>query len=303
MRLDLGAARDAIDRDVARPLGIETIAAAVGILRVANANIVRGIRVVSVERGHDPRRCVLVPFGGAGPMHGTAVARELGIRAIIVPPTPGILCALGQLLADLRHDLVETQIFPYAPDNAARAASVARRLREAAEAKLVADGISVDRRTVEVRVEARYVGQSYELPVAYAYQDKYGWARVAGDFHAAHRQRFGHADPETPIEIVGFGATAIGRVDTPVLPELRRGERTPPIGAQRGQREIFFESDKLSERGAWFPTKVFDREKLLAGNVIPGPAVIEEVSATTVLYPGDRAEVHANGTLMVECAL
>ena len=301
MRLDLEAAKAAIESHVARPLGIDTVAAAVGILRVANANIVRGIRVVSVERGHDPRQCVLVPFGGAGPMHGTPVARELSIGKIIVPPTPGILCALGQLLADLRHDLMETHIFPYTPANAGRATDIARRLREAGDARLAADGVAADRRTIEVSVEARYVGQSYELPISFAFQDAAGWTRVATDFHATHRQRFGHADAGAPMEIVGFGATAVGKVDTPILPELTPGEPNPPAGARTGNRDVFFESDTLGEDGAWFATKIFDRQKLLAGNVVEGPAVIEEISATTVLYPGDCAQVHANGALIVEC--
>lgn len=301
MRLDLEAARLAIEIHVARPLGIDAVAAAAGILRVANANIVRGIRVVSVERGHDPRQCMLVPFGGAGPMHGTPVARELGIGKLIVPPAPGILCALGQLLADLRHDSVETHIFSYTPANAERAVEIARRLRDAADARLADDGVPAERRAIEVRIEARYMGQSYELPVGYAFQDLSSWARVATDFQAAHRQRFGHADPEAPMEIVGFGATAIGKVDTPVLPELAPGDATPPATAQMGDRDVFFESAALNEKGGWFPTKVFDRQKLLAGNVIKGPAVIEEVSATTVLYPGDLAHVHSSGALIVEC--
>ena len=301
MRLDLEAAKAAVESHVARPLGIDTVAAAVGILRVANANIVRGIRVVSVERGHDPRQCVLVPFGGAGPMHGTPVARELGIGKIIVPPTPGILCALGQLLADLRHDLMETHIFPYTPANAGRATDIARRLREAGNARLAADGVAADRRTIEVSVEARYVGQSYELPISFAFQDAAGWTRVATDFHATHRQRFGHADAEAPMEIVGFGATVVGKVDTPILPELTPGEPNPPAGARTGNRDVFFESDTLGEDGAWFATEIFERQKLLAGNVVEGPAVIEEISATTVLYPGDCAQVHAKGALIVEC--
>jgi N-methylhydantoinase A len=145
------------------------------------------------------------------------------------------------------------------------------------------------------------VGQSYELPISYAFQDAAGWARIATDFHAAHRQRFGHADAEAPMEIVGFGATAVGKVDTPILPELPPGEPSPPAGARIGSREVFFESDTLGEAGAWFATKVFERQKLLAGNAIEGPAVIEEISATTVLYPGDCAQVHTNGALIVEC--
>jgi N-methylhydantoinase A len=302
LRLDPAAARGAIETHIAGPLGIDVTAAAAGILRVAHANIVRGIRVVSVERGHDPRECVLVPFGGAGPMHGTPVARDLQIGRIIVPPAPGILCAIGQLLADLRHDLVETHIFRHAGGNAERALGIARRLARAGEGLLAADGVPEDRRRVQVRVEARYVGQSYELPIPFGFGDEDGWARIAGDFHAAHRHRFGHADPDVPIEIVGFGATAIGAIDKPELPALARGSPAPPPDSVSAMRDVYFEGDAPGRAGGWLQARIFDRARLLAGNVIEGPAVIEELSATTVLYPGDRARVHANGALLVECA-
>ena len=301
LRLDPGAARTAIETHIAAPLGVDVVAAAVGILRVAHANVVRGIRVVSVERGHDPRQCTLVPFGGAGPMHGTPVARELQIARLIIPPAPGILCALGQLLADLRHDLVETHIFAYASANAANASAIALRLSDAADRLLAADGVPPGKRVIEVRVEARYVGQSYELPIAYECRDADAWARLAREFHSAHRQRFGHADSNAPIEIVGFGATAIGKVDMPELPALAPGGPTPPAEAHASTRDVFFEGDGLGDAGGWTPARIFERGRLLADNVVEGPAVIEEVSATTVLYPGDRARVHANGALLVEC--
>jgi N-methylhydantoinase A len=299
--LDAGAAREAIAAHIAGPLGTDMVAAAVGILRVAHANMVRGIRVVSIERGHDPRECTLVPFGGAGPMHGTPVARELQIGRLIVPPAPGILCAIGQLLADVRHDLVETHIFPYAADTAGRASATTLRLSAAAEGLLAADGIAPDRRVVEMRVEARYVGQSYELALPFAHRDAGAWPRLAEDFHAAHRLRFGHADPAAPIEIVGFGATAIGKVDTPELPALAPGAPAPPPAAQIATRQVFFEGDAIGAHVGWVAARIFQRDKLLAGNVLEGPAVIEEVSATTVLYPRDCARVLANGALLVEC--
>src|SRR5262249_10338974 len=125
LRLDPTAARSAIETHIAGPLGLDAVAAAAGLLRVAHANIVRGIRVVSVERGHDPRLCTLAPFGGAGPMHGTPVARELQVPQLIVPPAPGILCAMGQLIADVRHDLVETHILPHDWSNGESAAAIA----------------------------------------------------------------------------------------------------------------------------------------------------------------------------------
>jgi N-methylhydantoinase A len=301
LKLDVAAARQAIQAHVAGPLGIELIAAAAGILRIAHANIVRGIRVVSVERGHDPRLCALVPFGGAGPMHGTPIARELRIRRLVIPPAPGILCALGQLLSDLRHDLVETHIFPYAPAAEARTASIARRLIDAADRLLEADGVPTDKRAVAVRIEARYAGQSYELPIIFDYRDQGAWQRLADDFHTAHRGRFGHADLQAPIEIVGLGATAIGKVDTPELPRLAEGGSTPVAEALIGTRQVFFEGRDPGDAGDWADALVLARDKLLAGNIVAGPAVIEELSATTVLYPCDRAQVHASGVLLVEC--
>jgi N-methylhydantoinase A len=300
LTLDADAASRAIQEHVASPLGIDLVAAAAGILRVAHANIVRGVRVVSIERGHDPRLCTLVPFGGAGPMHGTPVARELRISRVAVPPAPGILSALGQLLSDLRHDLIETHIFPYSLDEQERAQPIVRRLMDQADGLLSSDQVPIDRRSIEVRAEARYVGQSYELPIVL---DAGAWRRLPEDFHATHRNRFGHADPEAPIEIVGFGATAIGKVEAPHLPGLPRGGSAPPKEARIGSRRVFFEGREQGDVGGWTAAQVLARDKLLAGNEIVGPAVIEEVSATTVLYPGDQAKVHVSGVLLVECPL
>src|SRR4029453_18244574 len=153
LQLDAEAARKAVHDHVAAPLGIDLVGAAAGILRVAHANIVRGIRVVSVEGGHDPRLCTLVAFGGPGPMQGTRVARELRIGRVAIPPAPGILCALGQLLSDLRHDLIETHILPSSADAQERAEAIARCLVDAADRLLEADRVPADKRTVEVRAE------------------------------------------------------------------------------------------------------------------------------------------------------
>jgi N-methylhydantoinase A len=201
----------------------------------------------------------------------------------------------------LRHDLVETHFLPLSPDSADRAAAIAARLSEAADRLLAADGVLPDSRLLEVRAEARYAGQSYELSIAYDHRSPGGWMRLIGDFHAAHRQRFGHADDNAPIEVVGFGATAIGKVDTPELPALSAGGPSPPAGAVTAVRDVYFEDDTLGAAGAWTTARVFRRDSLLAGNLIEGPAVIEEVSATTVLYPGDRARMHQSGALLVEC--
>lgn len=299
MTLDLEAARRVISDTIATPLGIDVVDAAAGILRVAHANIVRGIRVVSVERGHDPRDFVLVPFGGAGPMHGSPVARDLGMRRLMLPPNPGILCAFGLLVSDLRHDLLETHVRALQGFSFEQAQPILERLRGSTQQLLERDAVPAERRLVELKADLRYVGQSYELSVPIEPATAEGWAGLAMRFHEAHRQRFGHADERAPIETVTLAATGWGRVDPPRLASL------PPGGpsaeqARVGVRPVFFEPEAVGVRGSWHDTTLYERSRLLAGNVVHGPAVIDEVSATTVLYPGDVATVHETGAIFVE---
>jgi N-methylhydantoinase A len=309
LALDPEAAARAIQNRIAGPLGLDLTAAAAGILRVANANMTRGIRVVSVERGHDPRRLTLVPFGGAGPMHGSPLARELAIPRLLVPPTPGILCALGMLVADLRHDLVRTHLAAHADLSAEAARAVFDPMLEEAQRLLAADRVPVERQRIEMRVDMRYIGQSYELPIPLPSPASGGgsgwglaaadWAALAPAFHAEHARRFGHSDPMAPVEVVSFAVTATGLIDTPELPRPATGGREPPEAARQGTRRVCFETAGPGG-GEWRECPVWRREGLLAGNAIDGPAIVEEVSATTVLYPADRARVDAIGSLVVE---
>lgn len=302
MTLDLDGALKVIQDVIATPLGLDVHEAAAGILRVAHANIVRGIRVVSVERGYDPRDFALVPFGGAGPMHGSPVARELKMPRVMVPPTPGILCALGQLISDLRHDFVETHVIAYAAMSEAEASARIRRLTERADRHLDHDGVVSERREMEIRIDMRYRGQSFELPVAVRPDEPGWWADLPARFNAAHRARFGHADESAAIEIAGFGVTGIGRIETPILPELDDGGPEPAANARIGERPVYYEPGDTGSRGAFHTAAVYVRDKLKAGNLILGPAIIEEVSSTTVLYPGDRLTVHKSGSMIVEVA-
>jgi len=259
----------------------------------------RGIRVVSIERGHDPRGLTLVPFGGAGPMHGSPLARELSIPRLLVPPTPGILCALGMLVADLRHDLVRTHLAPHADLSAEAARAVLDPMLDEAQHLLAADRVPKARQRIEMRVDMRYIGQSYELPLPLGGFTDADWAGLAPAFHAEHRRRFGHSDPQAPIEIVSFAVTATGLIDTPELPRPAAGGHEPPDEAHKGARRVYFEATAPGG-GGWHEAPVWHREALLAGNEIAGPAIVEEISATTVLYPGDRARVDPIGSLIVE---
>ncbi len=301
LALDAALATQAIEKVIAGPLGLSVTAAAVGILRVANANIVRGIRVVSIERGYDPREFTLVPFGGAGPMHGSAVARDLAMRQVMIPQTPGILCALGLLVSALRHDLFETHVAHL--DRAAfeGARGVIERMLEAAAGLLERDGIARDRRKLAIRADIRYVGQSYELPIPLASATLAAWASLPTLFHQAHEKRFGHCDPRAELEMVGIAVTGLGQIEPPRLPTLASGS-ADASHARIGERAVYFEPADPRAAGRAHQTAVYERARLLANNVIAGPAVIEELSATTVLYPGDIARVDASGCLLVEVA-
>lgn len=302
LELDAEGAARVIQRDIAGPLGLSPEEAAAGILRVAHANIVRGIRVVSVERGYDPRDFALVPFGGAGPMHGSPVARDLKMPSVLVPPTPGILCALGQLISDLRHDFVETHIISYAELGEEGARGLIDRLVARAHESLAADNVPEDRRRCDIKVDLRYVGQSFALPIPVDPSEADWWSTLPAAFNEAHLARFGHADPEIPLDVVGVNVTGIGLIDKPDLPELAQGSETPSAEARRGARQVYYEAGDEGGEGRWHSADIWSREELLAGNVIPGPAIIEEVSSTTILYPGDRARVLASGSIVVEIA-
>jgi N-methylhydantoinase A len=164
---------------------------------------------------------------------------------------------------------------------------------------LDADRVPQERQRIEMRLDMRYVGQSFELPIPIAGFSQAEWAMLVPAFHSEHKSRFGHGDPGAPVEIVSFAVTATGLIDTPELPRPPQGGPNPPEEARSGHRRAYFEAGG-GRGGGWTECPVWRREALLAGNEIAGPAMIEEISATTVLYPGDRASVDAVGSLIVE---
>ena len=236
---------------IAEPLGLDLIEAASGILRVANATMARGIRVVSVERGHDPRRLTLVPFGGAGPMHGSPLARELAIPRLLIPPTPGILCALGMLVADLRHDLVQTRLAAHRDLSPEAARAVFEPMLAEARRLLDADRVPAERQRIEMRLDMRYVGQSYELPIPICAASRRGGMGGAGaGVPRRARPPLRPQRPEAPVEIVSFGVTATGLIDTPELPRPPQGAAEPPEEARSGTPPGLFRGRASGRRQA-----------------------------------------------------
>jgi len=292
MTLDADAARRAVSSRVAAPLGLDPLAAASGIVEIANAHMIGAMRLVSVQRGYDPRDFVLVAFGGAGPLHANALARELGIPTVLVPPSPGIASAVGLLVTDIRHEFVATRrlrLDGLAP--AALEALFAEFVREG-EARLTRDGVPAAERRMLRSVDLRYHGQSFELPVPVppGPLSSADLARLREQFDAMHERAYGYAAAEDPVELVNVRLAAVGVTPKPrraALPE--GGPSAAP--ALKGRRDIWF-----AEAEGFRPTGVFDRGKLLRGNVIDGPAIIEEPDASTLVHPGWTASVdeHAN---------
>jgi N-methylhydantoinase A len=296
MALDADAAHRAVTEGVARPLALDPVAAAAGIVEIANVHMMGAMRLVSVQRGYDPREFVLVAFGGAGPLHANALAHELGIPAVLVPPNPGIATAIGMLMTDLRHEFVTTRRLRMDTLTPATLESLFAEFLAEGKARLDRDGVPAGDRRMLRSVDLRYHGQSFELSIAVPAGPLTAAdvARLRGEFDAAHERAYGYAAPEDAVELVNVRLAAIGVTPRPRRAPVPAGGRDPGA-ALKATREVSF-------AGSWRATGVFDRTKLLSGNVIAGPAIVEEPDASTLVQPGWAATVDAHGSLLLRAA-
>jgi len=284
-KIDAKRAEAAIEEYVAKPLGISVVEAALGIIRVVNANMVRGIRVVSVEKGYDPRDFVMVPFGGAGPLHGCDLAKELGMSHVVVPQNAGVNSAMGMLVADVRHDYVRTYIADAATQNVAAYRNIVKDLVNEAVQVLTDEGFGAAEMRLEKVFDMRYPGQAYEISIPLQCDDEVDEA-VLNDacvsFHETHERLYGYSKPESACEIVNARLIAYG-----LLPQAKIAEshatRDGKLVAQ-GERLVFTRDD-------FEMTPVFRRELLMRGDAIDGPAVVEQLDSTTMIFPGQRCVV------------
>ena len=260
MELDVDAARGAV-QTIADAMGLSLDEAAEGILKIVNENMAGALRVISVQRGHDPREFALVAFGGAGPLHANAVAELMGSFPVIVPPSPGLLCALGDLVADFRNEFARTLIRLTADATAEEIDAILAELEGRAREWMSSQGIDADRQSVAFTADMRYHGQGYEIPVPMGDD-------LEERFNGLHEQLYGFRMPDTPSEIVNLRAVGTGVRQNPELPE---GELHGPDPGVEGP--------------------VYDRAALQPGNRITGPAVITEFDSTTVVLEGYEAEV------------
>ena len=280
MALDTQAARDVVGQ-LAAQLDFTVERAALGILEIVSANMVRAIRAISVERGHDPRDFVLMPFGGAGPLHAEGCADALGIREILVPYSPGILCAQGLLVADRSESFVRSQRMRLTLEASAKLALIVNELRADAAAWCAVEDIAPADRSARLHVDMRYASQNYELQVAMDELPSVDGLRES--FFAAHEQAYGFHNTDDPIDVVAVRLTAYGHLPSPDIPPSAATASISP--APRLRRAVWFGPDEALD------TPVYDRAQFATGTRIEGPAVIDQFDATTLVFPGDVASV------------
>ena len=296
MRLDRQAATDAISGKVAAPLGLSVIEAASGILRIAAASMAHAVKGVTTGRGLDPGRFpTLFAYGGAGPLHASMVARELRIPQVVVSVAPGHFSAFGMLLADFRHDLVQSRFARLDQVSMDEIRQWFAQL-EAAGIAAVRDAKLEQKRLMIVRaIDMRYVGQEHAVTVdiplsVFTTKGKNGIKR---HFDALHGERYGRSSPEEPAEIVSIRSAVIGVMKKPRLAKIGRGGARPAAAASTGGRRVFFPG------AGWVRCPTYRRAALAAGNRIAGPALVEEHASTTVVQPGDALRVDAYGNLVL----
>ena len=298
--LDIEAAKEAILKHIGAPLGLGAVEAAGAIVRVANARMARAIRLVSIERGHDPGRFAIMPFGGGGALHAGALISEVGLSRAIVPRFPGITSALGCVIADLRHDHVETvnMMLDGLEADALEERMVAS--GEVAKAVVEAAGIAVERVEVIYELDMHYQGQTHTISAPLPVALKGGrvglnGAIVRAAFDQSYRRQFSRLLPDIPVRIVSLRTAAIGRRPHFDLAALKPAPGLVLEAARRGTRPVWF-------AGSWLTSTIWSRLDLPCGAVVEGPAVLEQSDATTLVDPGLVAQVDELGNLIIERA-
>lgn len=295
IRLDIAGARRAIEERCARPLGMDAVEAARGIVEIANAAMVNALRLVSVQRGLDPRDFALVAFGGAGPLHANRLAEEIQAPVTVIPISPGTTSAIGLLVTDLTHDYATSFIQRTDAADLTAIENAFRQLEEQGRSALEREGVNPQQILLRRQLEMRYVGQSFELVIALPeggpQMSELG--EVVSRFHEDHQATYGTSTPGGPVEIVNLRVTAIGRIEKPKLREIGRAGGDV-ASARKAVRPVFF-----PETRGMIDCPIYDRHSLGAEMVVEGPAVVEEADSTTVIHPGYEVKVDRFGNLLL----
>lgn len=300
IELDLEGAREAIRAQIGEPLGLTVDEAALAILRIAVHNMAEAIRVNSVRKGFDPRDFALLAFGGAGPLFGCDIAQELSIPTVVVPPFPGITSAMGLLVADVRYEYVTTEMMRMSKANPSRLAAAFTKMERQAREQLERDGTPADDMSFVREIDCRYVGQGYELrvPAPSGELDDRWLEALAENFHEVHRRQYSHAHRNVEIEIVNARVVGLGRVPGIELPEAPLSEGLLDKAVKMTRKVGFNIGGNLE----FLETKYYDRAALRQGDVIHGPAILEQGDTTSVIPPDCFGTVDRYGSVLVDCA-
>lgn len=297
MQVNYSRAEEVTDKVIAEPLGLSVPEAAAGMFRIINQNMADATKVVSVQKGHDPREYTLVSAGGACSIHACKIAEEVGSTSVLVPKAASVFCALGMLESDIRLDSVKTFNGTIPGLDLAELNRVIEETEKQALSELLQEGVEKERASLLRFLDIRYCGQHHEvtveIPAACVIEEKHT-EEIARAFHAAHERLYTYSTPENPMEIMNLRITAVGAVDKIGLDSLDE-KGTDPKAALKGTRKVYFE-----ELGGFTETPVYDRGLLKRDNRISAPAVIEERITTVVVHPGWSAQVDPYGNILME---
>jgi len=294
--LDIGAARDALERDIARPLDLSVEDAAVAVFDVVNVNMASAVKRVLHERGDDPGEFALVVAGGAGPLHAASVAKELGIAVVIVPRDASIFSAAGVLLSDLRHDFVQTAFAVLPEVDASKLADVFVSMIDAGREVLGSEGIPPEQQSFEFSLDMRYERQIYEIqvPVSWEVVQRADLANLAERFHSLHDESYGYELRDAKIELLNARVAAVGRTRPFWFPE----QRAIAMPRATGRRRV-----SLPGLYRWSEVVIYDSESFGVGTRCVGPAIIEGASTSVLIPDGWEVESERYGNYVLQCRI
>ena len=290
--LDINKSIQAIETKLAKPLGLTVDQVAVGIIKVINASMIKGIRVVSVAKGYDPRDFALIAFGGAGPLHAAELAGELEIPKVVVPVAPGVTSALGLLMSDLRHDYVQTVLRNLEEVEIPELNTLFNNMEQGATEQMYREGIDVKDIQIIRLLDVRYLGQAYDLqiPISGGTLKDNDLQLTRSRFNDAHKSLYGFSIDENPMEIVNVRVTSVAGMNKP---SLSKRPKNDGITKNPSKRDVIFGEDKLN-------TDILLRDNLSSGAKIVGPAVIEQIDSTTLILPQQKAYIDESHNIIIE---
>jgi len=296
MEIDMEKAKDTVKERIADPLGIDPVDAASNIVEVANSNLVRGARIVTVERGSDPRDIVMMAFGGAGPMVASSLMDELGFKRVIIPEAPGLFSAYGLLVSDVGHDYVHSWIYETRDLDIEELNRTFNQLEKKGLEDLSSEGFEKESIRVSRSLDMRYLGQSYELNVPIPQREitYESLVEIENSFHARHDARYGYCAKEETLQSVNLRLSAIGVTPPPMIKAKKEADPAPDK-ALKGFRDVY-----LTRSGGQTRCAIYDKYRLKPGNKLMGPAIIEQIDSTTFIKPEHEARIDPYSQIVLQ---